>query len=34
MTNLVLFTNEGLLKRYSSVIDILEEFYTTRIKFY
>ncbi|CAD8099307.1 unnamed protein product [Paramecium primaurelia] len=34
MTNLVLFNEKGLLKRYSNVSEILEEFYQTRIKYY
>jgi DNA topoisomerase-2 len=34
MSNLVLFNREGLLKKYTTVNEILEEFFTTRIEFY
>ena len=34
MSNLVLFNRDGLLKKYTTVNEILEEFFTTRIEFY
>ena len=33
-TNMMLFSSDGLLKKYETVGDIMEEFYKTRIEFY
>lgn len=34
MNNLVLFNKDGLIKRYTTVNEILEEFFATRIEYY
>lgn len=34
LTNMVLFNHEGKLARYKNIIDIMEEFYTIRLKYY